>query len=121
MSRKRPVIQCRPVAPVPIACVLYSRAERASEVLQDLSKSIGFERTAAAGCRSGIFADHVSPIVNGHIYFDPVELGRSPPYPVRVLLQGGHIAIAVRKNSVLRLLLGKAVGGLHWARPHHFV
>src|SRR5580700_7765267 len=26
MSRKRPVIQCRPVAPVPIACVLYSRA-----------------------------------------------------------------------------------------------
>ena len=72
------MIQCRPVAPVPIACVLYSRAERASEVLQDLSKSIGFERTAAAGCRSGIFADHVSPIVNGHIYFDPVELGRFP-------------------------------------------
>jgi hypothetical protein len=86
--------------------------ERASEFLQDRSKDkgVGSERTAAAGCRSGIFADHVSPIVNGHIYFDPVELGRSPPDPVRVLLQGGHIAIAVRKNSVLRLLLGKAVG-----------
>jgi hypothetical protein len=90
--------------------------ERASEFLQDRSKDkgVGSERTAAAGCRSGIFADHVSPIVNGHIYFDPVELGRSPPDPVRVLLQGGHIAIAVRKNSVLRLLLGKAVGAFIW-------
>jgi hypothetical protein len=43
MSRKRPVIQCLPVAPVPIARVLYSRGR-----LAHIHRLVLFPRRAAA-------------------------------------------------------------------------